>query len=208
MNFSFVENVKVSAPVLEPNKIHSVVFNGCEARTIESAKGKYDVLDIKFSNADGQFTDTVFDPGEDVDTDGMFGKNPSNVKALAVKVKHLLDAVCPENSPKVSQLQGSWLEIRNQIIELTAPGIGKETKIKLLGRERADQMGNKSIYPEFPGFFAKYDRNGNLYLATNFIGNSVYFKSSELTKIKNMQTATPTPMGSEESGSKTVDYDF
>ena len=209
MNFGFVENVKTTGnSSLEPNKIHEVTFDGCALRTIESAKGKFEVLDIKFSNDTGSFTDAVFDPGEDIDQDGMYGKTPSNVKALAIKIKHLLDAVYPENAPKVSQLSGSWNDIRKQIVELTNPGIGTKTKIKLMGREAKNPDGTTSIFPQFPGFFAGYTKAGALYLKTPFIGNNVYFKSSELDRIKKMVEAKPTEMTETPNKTKSIDYDF
>ena len=69
MNFNFNETAGVSQsqslPQLKGNAIYEVTFKGCEIREIKGVKhvGEiYNVLDIKYANNDGYYTDTIFEP--------------------------------------------------------------------------------------------------------------------------------------------------
>lgn len=179
---------------LEGNKIHEVTFDGCEA--VEFKEGTMKVLRINFSNADGTFSHTVFEPreGDDQDTDGMYGKNPSRVKEMMTLFRHLGNAVCPELTTFVDSINGSitWDQIRKKVVEITTPAIGNQTKIKLLSKKRTDQnTGTTYTEAVFPAFFLAYNRSGQLYMRTNFIGPKTYFLDKELTAIKKQETEQP-----------------
>lgn len=197
MNFNFNETAGITngTKSLEPNKIHVVKFDGVEAVDgVEFKNGKKgDVLDIKFSNDEGAYSHRIFEPsGDDFeDRTSQYGKNPSNVKAMMLLFKHLIDAVNPELGKKIDAKESkinaeSWKGLRKLMIEATKPGIGKETKIKL--------VANKDGYASFP-FFASYNKKEELYMSSYFIGNSIYFSPKELTKINTIKSASPTPMG-------------
>lgn len=178
---------------LDGNAIHDVTFDGCEARDIQGVQDptkKFKVLDIKFSNKDGYFTDTIWEPTEaDMeDRQGPYGAQPSNFKAMMYKFKHLIDAVNPELAAKIDageqKLNAStWDGLRSLMVQATTPGIGKETKIKLIKNNKGE-----SIFP----YFANYDKNGRFYMSTNFIGNNIFWTSKELTKMQAAAAAKPT----------------
>lgn len=201
MNFSGkeTEGLGVSRPVLEGNKIHTVKFDGIEA--VDMKNGELHNLRIKFSNDDGYFNHTIFEPqpGDDQDTEGAFGPNPSRVKTMMTLLRHLGAAVCPDLITAINSFdeKTTWEQIRKKVIEVTTPAIGTETKIKLLKRQRTNvNTGELETEVQFPGFFLSYNREGKLYMKTNFIGKGIYFSDKELTAIKKQETAQPVTMKS------------
>ena len=202
MNFNFngseIANIGVSKGQLEGNKIHEVQFDGCEA--VELKDGTMKVIRIKFSNDEGTFTHTIFEPrqGDDQDTDGMYGKNPSRIKEMMTLFRHLGHAVCPELPKYIDSIKGSvsWDQIRNKIVEVTTPAIGNKTKIKLLAKKRNYTDPNTGEQRErndavFPSYFLAYNKEGELYMRSKFIGNGIIFTDKELANIKKQETAKP-----------------
>lgn len=227
MNFGFNETAEVSnsnRKQLEGNLIHEVTFDGCEARDIQGVQDPskvFKVLDIKFSNESGYFTDTVWEPREsDVqDTPNSFGgNNPSNVKQMMFKFQHLIDAVNPELSklmrlpkgnPDRKELNAStWDALRQLMVKATDPGKGTKTKIKLVNRVKKDSSGNERNEAQFPSFFLSYNREGKPYMNSNFIGNGVFWTNKELTRMENAKKATPTPVSAVQNETKDFDFDF
>ena len=203
MNFNFngsdIANVGASKGQLEGNKIHDVQFDGCEA--VELKDGTMKVLRIKFSNDEGTFTHTIFEPreGDDQDTDGMYGKNPSRIKEMMTLLRHLGHAVCPELPAYIDSIKGSvsWDQIRNTVVEVTTPAIGTKTKIKLLAKKRTDpNTGAERNDAVFPSYFLSYSKEGVLYMRTKFIGARLAFTDKELTQIKNQEKAKPVSVSS------------
>lgn len=199
MNFDFESTAGVSQSStrkpLEGNMIHEVIFDGCEARDFTGAQDsskQFHVLEIKFHNDNGYFTHTIWEPREEdlKDREGAFGMQPSNFKVMMYTLKHLIDAVNPELGKKIDNKEvklsaESWDALRKAMVENTAPGIGVSTKIKLIKNNKGEAM--------FP-YFLNYNKEGKLYMATNFIGNGVFFTTKELDKIKKANTAQPTPV--------------
>lgn len=200
MNYNFNETANISQSSekkqLEGNKIHEVTFDGCEIKDLQGRDGNqtYKVLNINFHNDEGTFTHTVWEPKESdmYDTDGMYGKQPANVKSMMLTFKHLIDAVNPSLSALIDNGTQSlnapnWDALRKMMVEVTSSGIGRKTKIKLEKRKNGEAA--------FPGFVANYSRSGQLYMRTNFIGDNVFFTTKELNKIKQQETAKPTSVG-------------
>lgn len=207
MNFNFngseIANVDASKGQLEGNKIHDVQFDGCEA--VELKDGTMKVLRIKFSNDEGTFQHTIFEPrdGDDQDTDGMYGKNPSRIKEMMTLLRHLGAAVCPALVEYINSISGNvtWDQIRKKIVEVTTPAIGTKTKVKLLAKKRNYTDPNTGEQKErtdavFPSYFLSYSREGALYMRTKFIGSRLVFTDKELTAIKNQENAKPVSVSS------------
>ena len=196
MNYSFDETAGIHArTAFEGNAIYDVTFDGCEIRDIQGVQDKtktFHVLDIKFSNKDGVFTHTEFEPKpEDMeDTTNAFGNpQPSRVKAMMLLFKHLIDAVNPELGKAIDKKEKSlnttsWDALRKLMVQATDPGKGTAVQIKLI-------KNNKGV-AVFPGFFANYSKAGNLYMSTNFIGKKLFFTAKELDKISKATTSQPT----------------
>ena len=195
MNFNFSETAGITSsnakPQLEGNKIHTVTFDGCEARDIQGVKDAsavYKVLEIKFSNDEGVFTHTIWEPRpEDAqDTQSMYGPSPSPLKNMTLLLQHMAAALNPVLNDKFVKLPKdiSWDQLRQFIAQEMAKAVGKQVEIKLLK--------NKSGQACFPGFIGTYDRTGALRLRTNFIGNKLVFTPKETANIVKQATAKPT----------------
>ncbi len=218
MNFNFSETAGISQSsvrkTLVGNKIHEVTFDGCEIRDIQGVQDPskvYHVLDIKFSNEEGSFTHTIWEPRESdmEDTQGSYGPTPSNVKSMMLTLKHLIDAVNPELGKQIDKKEKSlnspnWDALRQLVVKATDPGKGTKTKIKLFTRKNGEA--------DFPGFVASYNRNGQLYMRTNFIGNNIVFTSKELDTIKKQEAAKPDKItdgiSSETTQKSASEFDF
>lgn len=197
MNFGFNETIGISQSgvkgKLEGNMIHEVTFDGCEARDIQGVQDpskSYKVLDIKFSSDKGAFVDTIWEPREQdaQDRETAFGASPSNVKAMMLKFKHLIDAVNPELAAKIDSKEKTltapnWDGLRKLMVKATEPGVGNKTKIKLIKNKKGE-----AIFP----YFANYSREGRLYMSTNFIGENILWTAKELAQIEKAKNATPT----------------
>jgi len=197
MNYSFEETAGASQSTVrklfDGNAIYDVTFDGCEARDIQGVQDTtkvFHVLDIKFSNDEGIYTHTIFEPNpEDMnDRQGPFGPQPSNVKAMMLLFKHLIDAVNPELGKAIDNKEKnlnttSWDSLRKLMVQATDSGKGTQTKIKLV-------KNNKGV-ATFP-FFAAYNKEGKLYMQTNFIGKNIFFTNKELDRIAKATEAKPT----------------
>ena len=193
MNFN-TEEIKASAnaPRLKGNQIHTVKFKGAEA--VDFKDSEYKCIRFNFANDEGTFSHTEFPlkDGDDCATDGIYGKQPSRLLCLMTFLRHLGNAVSPNLvalcNDKTALVNLSWEQFRNKVVEACKDGIDKETKIKLLTRIRTDaNTGEQREEAEFPRYFLNYNRSGELYMSTNFIGNGTYFTNKELTKMKNAE---------------------
>lgn len=189
-----------SKAVLKGNEIHTVKFIGCEARDIQGVKDTtavYPVLDIKFENEKGYFTHTIW-PLKETDFEDRVSpngiKNPSNVTTIKYLFFHLLQAVNPELHAKI--LSGEkklafkagkpdeiWAQLRQVFVKATEAGKGKEVEIKLITNNKGE-----AIFP----YFLSYNKAGELYMSTNFIGQNLGFTAKEQARINKIQTAAPT----------------
>lgn len=192
MNFSLDCTAGVSQSKsfqeLEGNKIHEVKFDGCEA--FDTSTGK-STLRIKFSNKDGVYTHTIWEPqeGDDKRPSSAFGEMPSNMETMMYLIKHLIDKVNPTyakdlDDKKASLATTSWDAFRKKIVEVTTPGIGITTKIKLV-------KGNNGK-ARFPYFLGLRKDNNTVYMKTNVIGDNLFWLNSELDKINKENNAKPT----------------
>lgn len=217
MNFNFGEVANAaqstSKPVLEGNMIHTVKFLGCEARDIAGVKDPtqtYNVLDIKFSNDRGYFTHTIWEPKpedfQDRENNGI--KNPSNVKAMMQLFTHLICAVNPKLGEqlknKEKQLTAKdWNSLRQLMVKATESGKDKEVQIKLIKNKKGE-----SIFP----YFSNYNKNGELYMSTNFIGNDLLWTTKELKALEKAQSTPTTPTPNDDlplsQGSEDTNSDF
>lgn len=220
MNFNFGEvanaSQSTSKPVLEGNMIHTVKFLGCEARDIAGVKDPtktYNVLDIKFANDNGYFTHTVWEPKPDdfQDRENNGIKNPSNVKAMMQLFVHLICAVNPKLGEQIKLKEKTlsakdWNGLRQLMVKATDSGKDKEVQIKLIKNKKGESM--------FP-YFSNYNRDGELYMSTNFIGEKLLWTTKEQQMITKAQSAPTTPTindslggGSEDAVMPTSDLDF
>lgn len=195
-------------PRLQGNNIYTVKLDECSIEDIQGKKdvnALYKVLKIKFSNEDGTFEHTVFEPqSKDFDRgeSSFTNKNgntekipqPSNVESMMLLFKHIIDAFVPSIAAKIDKNEQKiaapdWDNLRKLVKKILDSSGGITSKIKL--------VKNKSGEAVFPGFFAGVSKEGKAYIRNNFVGEKVAFTPYELTRIKNEANASPTNMSKE-----------
>lgn len=212
MSFSFSTTAgtsqNTSKPKLAANSIHQVAFDGCEIQDIVGVKDPnaiYKVLKLKFSNEDGIFEHTVFEPrnkdferteNEITNKQGNKEKipQPSKVESMMLLFKHAIDALVPtiakEIDAKTRVLTASnWDDLRKLVASILDRGKGVSTKIKLVKNNLTNEAA-------FPGFFTGLNKDGVAYVKNNFIGEKVAFTTYEMQKITNEAKAEPTKVNS------------
>jgi len=208
-NFSFNATAGASQSTAKPrlagNNIYDVKFDGCEVQDIVGVKDPtmtYKVLKLKFSNEDGTFEHTVFEPrAEDFDRRVSDYNNPktgkvdkipqaSNVESMMLLFKHVIDSVDPATAEKIDKKQTSlgatsWDDLRALIVKILDAKKGASAKIKLMKNSKTGEA-------TFPGFFTGLTKEGVPYVKNNFIGPKVSFSTYEMKKISDEASAKPT----------------
>lgn len=205
--FSFSTTAGTSQSTTKPrlagNDIYQVKFEGCELKDVAGVKDTsmtYKQLILKFSNEDGVFEHTVWEPkAEDfIRKDSEFtNKNnqiekipqPSGVETMMLLFKHAIDTLNPTVAKQIDSNErnlgaANWDALREMVAKILDAGKGVTTSIKLLT--------NKSGEAIFPGFFTGLTKEGKAYVRNNFIGSKISFSAYEVQRIKNAATAKPT----------------
>lgn len=194
---SAVRNVR---PQLKPWNIYDVKFMGCEVREFPGKKDPsvtYKVLDIKFENEDGYFTVTRFFPKEgddkrrEVDTkNGGKRELASNFEELMNIVKQTAEVLNPEGFKKMSEISSKFKtfdDVAKALIAITDKVKGRETKIKLVGRNRDNR-----VVAEIPNITSVFD--GVATIIDNYIGNKLFFSDYEEGRRADYMRSKPTEM--------------
>ena len=187
------------------NAIHEVQLDGAEIQDIVGVKDPsqtYKVLKLKFSNEDGYYEHTVFEPKQSdlkrtetefTNKNGNKEKIPqaSNVESMMLMFKHIIDSFVPEVAVAIDKKEKTlgaknWEELRKLIVSIFNKGVGRTSKIKLI----KDKNGEG----RFPGFFSGVNREGQAYIRNNFVGSKVAFSSYEMERMTKEAAAKPTPM--------------
>lgn len=190
-------------PRLAGNSIYNVKFDGCEIVDIQGVKditAVYKVLKLKFSNDEGTFEHTIFEPkAEDFQRKESEFKNkegktekipqPSNVESMMLLFKHAIDSIAPAIGKQIDAKEKNlgatnWVDLRALVAKILDSGKGATIKIKLVKNNKGEAT--------FPGFFTGLTREGNPYVRNNFIGDRVAFSTYELQKINSEASAKPT----------------
>ena len=202
-----VQAVSNSKPLLAPFEIYDVVFDGVSSREITGVKDpsmKYYTMDVKFSNANGTYTHTLFMPkeGDEVRQSSSGGfEMASNFEVFKVFIKQVATVLINEEKYNTffDKIRTAGLDLSNpthfqKFVEaygkLLEPSKNKQTQLKLMGKLNK----NTGMYVASLPLFAKINRDGELY-PTNFIGSNLFFTAAEKTKIDEYLNATPTKMG-------------
>lgn len=165
--------------------IHKVTFKSIEL----TDKG----MELTFENADGTHRELMFEPRSSERTTSQFGPNPSEAEQFMCKVKQVIAALDPELAAAI-ETDGAKFAAPNfaSFVKLVKkyldPKVGSETFIKLI-----PTSGN---FVGFPGFPAKLNKDGILYMSTKFIGEDLTLTSAEAIRIEIAAKAAPTDMKS------------
>ena len=115
-----VSNLK---PLLAPFEIYDVVFDGVSAREITGVKDpsmKYYTMDVKFSNANGTYTHTLFMPkeGDEVRQNSSGGfEMASNFEVFKVFIKQVATVLINEEKYNTffDKIRNSGLDLSNPV---------------------------------------------------------------------------------------------
>lgn len=186
-------------PVISGDRIVVMTFEGVESKEIIAKKdgSKYDILTIKFSNEEGIFEDSVFEPkrGDDERKTSDAGYlSPSLVEEMLAKFRHLIAAVNPELDTQIENktktlAAPNWKALRTLMEKATNKGKGVQVQLKL--------MSDKEGKGVFPRFFLGLSKAEKAYMRTNFIapiGVPLAFTDKEKERMLLVSTAKPTPM--------------
>ena len=199
---SSVSAVSNSIKQLAPFAIYDVKYEKSEIVEFDGKKDPsqhYKTLRVRFSNADGYYEETIFfptpadgEPKEYERPDGTKQKFPSNWDRIKFFMAQVMTVLNPEGYKKFCEASSKFKDFEmmaNAFIKVLEPAMGKETKLKLMGR--TDESGN--VHATLPKFLS-YNRDGQLYISTNFIGDRVFFSTYEEGLVEKFKNAKPTAM--------------
>lgn len=187
-------NVTVSgSKFLTGDAIHEVTFNSIEKAEV----GTYQVLELRFSNDDGEFVERFFEPRpEDAarKQNTFGGDNPSGVEQLLGKMRSYIAALNPELNDAIEKgtkkfQAKNWDELRSAMIAAVGKKVNTKTMIKLISVKNKNGYTN-AVTPAFPMAISK---EGRMYLQSAFVGEKASFNKKELKDIEARKSA-PTPM--------------
>lgn len=203
MNFSFDATAGTSQSTskskLEGNKIHSIILESCETQDIQGVKDPtqiYKVIKFRYSNDNGYYEHTIFEPreGDNMRGETEYKKNgviekipqPSNIESMMLFFKHNIDAFVPQLAKEIDEgtkklSAPTWDKLRELVVKMMSYGKGNNSMIKLIKDSKGEAR--------FPGFFTSISKEGKVYVRNNFIGNKLDFTEYEKQKAANQASA-------------------
>lgn len=211
-NFGGIANVTGVAKVqrrLKPWDIYKVKFDGARIDEVKGTKDPeavYRILKVRFVNDEGYYEESIFFPKEDDDvrpTSKIKNKDgkeveierPSSLENTEMFIAQVAAVLNPDMFKKLQQfaVEGKLKDFETVakffVEKICKPVIGKETNLKLIGKK--DKEGN--YQPRLP-YFTNINKQGELYLADNFLGDKLFFSDYEETQRKQYLSAKPTDM--------------
>ena len=193
-----VKGTKVMSTNYLKAGIYNVIFKGVDKSE------NFNALELKFDAVDGSGTHTerIFEPRSEERTESQYGTNPSETEQFMCKIKQIIDAIDPELGKEIED-NPSKLDVAsfdmfiNLLKKYLNTKVGVETQIKLI-----PTSGN---FVGFPGFIARVNKDGNLYMTTKIIGNNLTLTAKEKNLIDEANNAKPTNMSSKSSDNELED---
>lgn len=200
MNFGFSTEsaVRNTRRPLAAWGIYKVKFTGAEIVEFKGHKDPnavYKVLRFNFENEDGYYSESLFFPKEGDDQRRSYESNggtiqmPSNLEVTMAVVKQTLQVLCPkgyEAVQKASSKFKSFDDVANAAVKVLDKVKNTETNIKLTGRTRDGKV--VAQIPRLVGI----NKEGEAFIADNYIGDKLYFSDYEEKKIAEMKQSKPT----------------
>lgn len=208
MNFGLKTQQSVSTrkPILKPYGIYKVKLDSIKGETFAGKKDpskEYHVLKVTFSNKEGVYTETIFYPETEKDMERMKFDNtdrdgksytsymPSTYDRAMAFVAQVADVIDHDNWEKMQKKSDKYTcfaDIVKDLEKIGLKNVGKETNLKLVGRVKSGVM--EAVLPNF----VKINRDGESYIADNFIGDLLSFTPAEEAKRKAYLNSSPTEM--------------
>lgn len=191
-NFGEVTNIKESKARMTPG-IKNAKFKGINYATVKSQKTGEDyntfalTLDVE---GYGEYTQNFFEPTSNERNKMQWGESASSVDHFLVLIREILEAICPEILTKLDsgkiQLAGTFKQIVSKVKQATDPKIGTDVQVKFVPQNNG--------YSAIPSFVARITKTGDVAISTKVIGHNLTLTTSEMTRIKNAESASPTEM--------------
>ncbi len=159
----------------------------------------YKMIRVRFENDEGYYEESIFYPSE-TDTErkkypranGTEYEVPSNWERTKMFIYHSLKALNPEGLKKFMLASAKFKNFEmmaKAYVTLMTEVIGTNCQIKLGGRN----MKDGTVAPVFPSF-VNVGNNGEVYIASNIIGQNLYFSNYEERQRTAFKGAKPTAM--------------
>jgi hypothetical protein len=201
-NISNTPSVSTSKKRLQPWNIYPVTFTGCEVSEFEGKKDPsktYKVLRINFEGEDGVYSETIFFPTDEdgkrqtyQNAQGHDYEVPSNWERTKTLIAQVATVLNPEGFKKMQEMSSKFKNFDDMckaFIAITDSKKGTKTNLKLIGRTKKDGTV-EAILPKFVAI----NKEGELFVSDNFIGNNLYFTPYEEGKRAQFLNAKPTTM--------------
>lgn len=184
--------VKPAASYLHAG-IHNVKFTG-----VDKGTGEYSTMELSFEGVDeGEVgaihVERMFEPKSAERVPNRFNSSimdPSQAEQFMCKLMHVIAALNPTVHKKIQDGTAKFApsdfdSLIKLVKKILDPVVGTEVQIKLLPNGR---------FCGFPGFPARINKNGDLYLSTSFIGQDLTLSAYEKAQIDKANSAKPTNM--------------
>lgn len=199
---------------LKPWGIYPVKFAGARKEVIQGKKdpnATYEILKVRFDSEDGYYEESIFYP-KDGDAKRPVYKNKegheyegaSSFERTMTFIAQVAEVLNPTGFKKMQEASSkfkSFDDVVTAFIKITDPVKGKETNLKLVGR---NQNGN--IVPSLPKFVA-VNKEGEKFTCDNFIGDKLFFSDYEEGRKAEYLNAKPTAMNNSTSSNMASDVD-
>lgn len=191
---------------LKPWGIYPVKFAGARKEVIKGKKDPnvtYEILKVRFDGEDGYYEESIFYPKPE-DTKRPVYKNKeghdyegaSSFERTMTFIAQVAEVLNPEGFKKMQAASSkfkSFDDVVNAFIKITDPAKGKETNLKLVGRNRDGR-----VEPTLPKFVA-VNKEGEKFTSDNFVGDKLFFSDYEERRKAEYANAKPTAMSSSTS---------
>jgi hypothetical protein len=187
-NMGGVKDAKVVSNDFLRAGIHNVIFKG-----IDKADG-INAIELRFESVEGKgvHNERIFEPRSSERSQSQYGINPSEAEQFMCKIKQIIDALDPDLSHKIESDGDkfaapdfdSFITLLKKYLDKK---VGTQTYIKLIP--------TKGNFVGFPGFIARVNKDGNIYMTNKVIGNNLILTAKEKATIDNVENAKPTDMG-------------
>lgn len=204
--------VSTSTPRLKPWNIYDVKFSGARIDEVAGKKDPsqtYTILKVRFDGEEGYHEESIFYPkaGDDqrpvyTSKDGHEYEGASSFDRTMMFIAQVAQVLNPEGFTKMQAASSkfrSFDDVAKSFIQITDKAKGKETKLKLVGRNQ-----NGSIQASLPKFVA-INKQGERFCCDNFLGDKLFFTSYEEGKRAEYLNAKPTTMDSPIDSLNTVE---
>lgn len=156
----------------------------------------YDILKVRFEGEDGYYEESIFYPKEGDDKrpkytnkDGHEYEAASSLDRTMTFIAQMAGVLNPDGFKKMQELSSKFKtfdDLAKTFVAIMTPVKGKETKLKLVGRNR-----NGNIVAALPKICA-INKQGERFTCDNFVGDRLFFSSYEEGERNKYLNAKPT----------------